>query len=634
MFPHISFRTKLFFIYSLIVAALCAVIFGAFYWRDYHIARRSLLSALHTDVERATGQLDSLLFTADLLATQLKSNGDIAGAMYLSTFAERPASYFRDHPALASRLQETMSSIVGIDVLSYYRIALINRNGALLSIGAYASPLQVKEKLADTAWFSRLDGTIAHGNRLLLPPHADNWGENGLEVISLIRKIDSNGYVHSLAEIQIPAAQLARIEPANDPSFREGGKQLWIFDGDGRQVWPTPLAAEDRDRRMAEAFYGEIRATSGSAFTKEASLDRRYMLAVHRSGNSEWTVVVSEPTDVLTKPIRETGTIFLIIAVLVILISLATIYVSTKIALRPLTELSRIMVDLPLRPHKAEGLFSHLDAQSTHNEVLHLYRSFRKMLDRLETSKEEAVRASSRELHARFVALQAQINPHFLYNTLSLVGMMGRETGNPRILRICTKLVDMLRYVTYAEESKVTIRQEVEHTRNYLDIMQMRYEDHLQCRIEMEETLMETEIPKLTLQPFVENALKHAFVRKRYPWSLSLRGETDDRGWRLTVSDDGSGFPASFLARWEERMRQSREGMQRDVQAGTAFASAGGPADVGEPRTEGSGLANLYERLRIAYGERLDFSLRNLPGGGAEVSIAVSGQTADKEGSQ
>ncbi|WP_135549320.1 cache domain-containing sensor histidine kinase [Paenibacillus cymbidii] len=616
MLARISLQTRLFVTYSLIVILLIGVTLGAFYARDRSIAYANLLASLNKDVERVAAQMDNLLFTADLMTTQIKNNADIANTFYLLAFEEQPGSYFQRNAAVAGRLQEIVSSIAGVDVLSFYRIAIIGRTGAQLSIGAYADPANVRSGIANLAWIRELDvGATANGvpiNRLLLAPHPDPWGNGGKEVISLVRRIDTNGYFHSLVEIQVPYAQLAAMGTMRyDPGFRSGDKKVWVFGRDGELVVPSPLAATAEEKATAELFYRDIHTQVGQSFTLHSGSKSRNVVAVNRSRNSEWTVAVSESYGTLMEPIRRTGYLFAAIALMLILLSLTTIYYSTRLAVRPLRQLSRVMSEVPGYQGGTDGMLRKLDVQSTQNEVAQLYRTFRKMLARLEESKEVAVQSYSRELHAQFIALQAQINPHFLYNTLSLVGVMGRAAGNPLILRVCTMLVEMLRYVTYDSDKPATIRDEMAHTHNYLAIMKTRYEDHLLFAIEVPAAMDEIALPKLTIQPFVENAIKHAFVHKKRPWKVSVIGSMHDDGWRIAIRDDGAGFAHSVLDAWAERSVLS------------SYGSLLSP-DNGQRGGGGSGIVNTYARLHIAFGARLRFALRNLPEGGAEVEIAVA----------
>ncbi|MBO9606168.1 MAG: histidine kinase [Paenibacillaceae bacterium] len=618
MLPSVSFRTKLFLIYSFIVLILILSTFGAFYWRDKQIASEALLGSLQQDAERAVGQIDAMLQAADLLASQIKANTDVASTFYLLSFAERPEAYFRQNPAAAGRLQGTIGAIVGVDVLSFYRISVISDKGAFISIGAYADSVKVQEGIKDKPWFrDKPPGSFEPlRNQWILPPHADPWGEAGQQVISVIRRIETNGNYHSIVEIQVPYDRLALLGTMqHDAAIRDGVKQVLVFGQNDGLVVPPAEQATEGERALAEALYPAVREQAGTAFTMQLRAPDNYVLAATRSRNSEWIVVVSERWSELAAPIRRTGYWFAATGLALLAVSLLTVYVSSRMAVKPLTRLTRIMGEVPFRRDHAVRLFEKVDINATHNEVVHLYHSFRKMLDRLEESKEQAVQSYARELKARYIALQAQINPHFLYNTLSLIGMMGRDTGNPDILRVCSMLVDMLRYVTYASDSTVRVRDEVEHTLNYLHIMKTRYEDHLTFEIDIPETVMEEKVPKLTLQPFVENAIKHAFARKRYPWHIQIRGHVLEDGWSIRISDDGSGFPAPVLRQWsgDEPLPESVSG-------------------ANEPeRADGSGIKNTYERLKIEFGSRLLFRLANRPDGGAEVELGTCG-TPESEG--
>jgi two-component system, LytTR family, sensor kinase len=206
---------------------------------------------------------------------------------------------------------------------------------------------------------------------------------------------------------------------------------------------------------------------------------------------------------------------------------------------------------------------------------------------RLEAEATE-LRAESAELHAqvtdaRLNALRAQLNPHFLFNTLNAVSTLVDEDP-PGARRMIARLSDLLRHTLgEGDEQEITLARELEMLRLYLDIMEVRFQGKLDVSIESEPSLDDALVPNLVLQPLVENAFRHGLARVQGAGRVTVRAERDDGDLVLSVRDNG-----------------------------------GGPAN---PVREGVGLTNTRSRLTQLYGERQRLALTAAEGGGALVEV-------------
>jgi two-component system, LytTR family, sensor kinase len=206
---------------------------------------------------------------------------------------------------------------------------------------------------------------------------------------------------------------------------------------------------------------------------------------------------------------------------------------------------------------------------------------------RLEAEATE-LRAESAELHAqvtdaRLNALRAQLNPHFLFNTLNAVSTLVDE--DPRgARRMIARLSDLLRHtLAEGDEQEITLSRELEMLRLYLDIMEVRFQGKLDVSIETEPSLDGALVPNLVLQPLVENAFRHGLAPMKGAGRVTVGAERDDGDLVLTVRDNGSGPP--------------------------------------NPVREGVGLTNTRSRLTQLYGERQRLALTTVEGGGALVEV-------------
>jgi len=206
------------------------------------------------------------------------------------------------------------------------------------------------------------------------------------------------------------------------------------------------------------------------------------------------------------------------------------------------------------------------------------------------------VRANELQLQARLDALQAQINPHFIYNVLNVISSRSFSLGDEVIGEICQDISKMLRYSTSTIDKYVDFEQEIAHVGYYLDLQKKRYEQRLNYTIDVSESLLALQVPKLILQPFVENAVDHGYKNGKKGINISINAHGDRQNWIIEFIDDGCGFDSDTLAKLEESVRQADKNHL--------------PMSIGK-----MGIVNTYARLRIHFEEVHIFFGNNKDGG-------------------
>lgn len=182
------------------------------------------------------------------------------------------------------------------------------------------------------------------------------------------------------------------------------------------------------------------------------------------------------------------------------------------------------------------------------DEVQELEHSFDLMVQRLNTSFQL-------EKKAYLNALQAQMNPHFLYNCLSTIAGMCIVGRTQNIPEFCNCLADILRYETTYENKPVTLQDELKNVTDYLELMKLRYETDFTYELAVDKSLLQMPLPRLVLQPILENCFEHGFRDMAPPWRIRVEvSRTGDR-WRIAVADNGCGMSegicgSSCCARW------------------------------------------------------------------------------------
>ena len=231
-------------------------------------------------------------------------------------------------------------------------------------------------------------------------------------------------------------------------------------------------------------------------------------------------------------------------------------------------------------------------------EATILADSMNTMIDKINELLEQVKMEQIRLRKAEFELLQAQINPHFLYNTLDAIIWLAEAGEQKKVVSMVKNLSDFFRTSLNRGRDLNSIKEEMLHVTSYLQIQQVRYQDILSYDIDMPEELEKYSIPKITVQPLVENALYHGIKNKRGMGNIRIYGEKEEDGFRIIVRDNGIGIT-------EERLLQVREGIKNKFLTGKDFY----------------GLYNVNERIRLNFGEAYGIDIKSVPGDGTEVQI-------------
>ena len=233
-------------------------------------------------------------------------------------------------------------------------------------------------------------------------------------------------------------------------------------------------------------------------------------------------------------------------------------------------------------------------------EVSMLSDSLNTMIDKINELLEQVTKEQRRLRKAEFELLQSQINPHFLYNTLDAIVWLAESGEQKKVVSMVGSLSEFFRTSLNQGKDIISIREELQHVRSYLEIQQIRYQDILKYEIHVPEELQKYLIPKITIQPLVENALYHGIKNKRGFGSIVISGKEEKDFLVLEIIDNGIGMS-------EERLRQVEEGIWHKVPT---------EKDI-------YGLYNVNERIRLNFGEKFGISIESVYGEGTVVSVRL-----------
>jgi two-component system sensor histidine kinase YesM len=248
------------------------------------------------------------------------------------------------------------------------------------------------------------------------------------------------------------------------------------------------------------------------------------------------------------------------------------------------------------------------------DEITELGISFNIMIGKIRELLAAKMKEQESLKKAELRALQAQINPHFLYNTLDTIIWMAEAQQTDQVVQLVSALSNFFRISLSKGRDWITIGEEIERTRSYLTIQKMRYRDILDYRIEVDEAVLDNTILKLILQPLVENALYHGIKNKRSGGVIHVRArQRGDGQIVLEVEDNGVGFTPERLAHVQAQIND----------------------DTSEIRLEsGFGIDNVNKRVQLYYGRQYGLSIESERHAGTRVTLvipAVAGEAVEKE---
>lgn len=375
--------------------------------------------------------------------------------------------------------------------------------------------------------------------------------------------------------------------------------ETYIVARDGRIV--APQAAQPAERPPV------IRDVPALAREREAYTERRPegLVVASRPAMADWTVVSFTPDRDLNVELNQTKQfILIVVAALVVAATALATLVSRSIS----SPLKRVIQEMRL---VERGNFRGQLNVKSYEEINILAASFNRMVRRMDELIERVRLSAASEKSAQLQALQSQVNPHFLYNTLDMIYWMLDERGSDKLGRVVLSLSRLFRYSSQWDEgADVSLREELEQITHYLTIIGTRLEGRLTTEIRIDERYGDVRLPKMTLQPIIENAVKYGLEPLDRPGSLRVEAAEAGGVLRIVIADDGIGIPPDRLA-----------ALNASLQAASAGGEETERRDAKPGR--GIGLQNLHRRLTLMYGESYGVSVASRLGEGTTVTVSM-----------
>lgn len=314
------------------------------------------------------------------------------------------------------------------------------------------------------------------------------------------------------------------------------------------------------------------------------------LVVYSKVADSNWMLVEITPWERITSgSVKLAGAIITIGIGALLLAFLLTLWLSRQL-LKPIAQLVRAMKNYDVGGKQAE-----LAGDYT-NEFGILFAGFRRLNERIQALYASLAQRYEQQRKAEIEALQANINPHFLYNTLDQLNWMAIAEGQEKMSRILELMGRMFRIGLSHGESFITIDEELTHVACYLEIQQIRWEDGLEYEVQASQEVRNLFIPKMTLQPFVENSIIHGF-NARQGGRIQIKAEEKDGRVRMTITDDGSGLAPESKG---SHRRKGGYGIRNVRERFSAFFNENYEIQVKDGEFEGVVVTIIFPRLEEA----------------------------------
>ena len=320
------------------------------------------------------------------------------------------------------------------------------------------------------------------------------------------------------------------------------------------------------------------------------------LYSISRSEKTGWTVVDCTNVKELLSKSRQAQSVYVLTAIILVIVALLFSRFMARSITLPIQKLRDSMKKVQ------EGDFSVSDVVvDSKNEIGSLTKSFDVMTHRIHELMEQNVHEQEEKRRSELKALQSQINPHFLYNTLDSIIWMAEGKKNEEVVLMTASLARLLRQSISNEDEVVPIANEVEYARGYLTIQKMRYKDKLEFQIEVDSSILYIPLIKLVLQPIIENAIYHGLKYKESKGLLIVKGFMKDGNAVLQVIDDGVGMDEETLAHIYDKHKVNYH-------------------------SNGVGVYNVQKRLKLYYGEDYGITYTSELGKGTTATITIPGR--------
>jgi two-component system, sensor histidine kinase YesM len=533
-------------------------------------------------LKQANRNIENNLDEFENLPGLIYSSSDVMAVLRDQSFKNQSEMY-QDQFLLESFLTNTYldndSDILGAFLLSNSRAFVSTRtsyNG--FDLENYSLPYGEEHALGENM-------------EIMLPDQATLTFKGNPPYILLMKQITDFDNRKSLGTLFL-AVKLSFIEKILEDLEEEENATLWIMDPSGHVIFHTD--SEKIGSVMKEVK--EYPILNGSFQTVEN--EEKTLISLSQSTEHKWILVHSIPLKFLTEDtdIVKNVTVFAFI-ILAIILACISIFLAWSVT-KPIKRLGQIMQEV-----EKGNLHVSIPIHAK-DEVGILAQSFNSMITKIRELIKKNDSIEIRQKDAELYALQSQINPHFMYNTLQTISMAVEDGESLTVVEMVAKLGRMLRYSLSNKDRLVPISQEVAHIQDYLMLQKYRFEERLAFDIQIELDGDHYFTPKFILQPIVENSIKYG-LEKRKGLKIEVRvtqlKEQGKNDILFVIRDNGPGIG-------KERLEKINLDLHSDPMG---------------KRESGFGILNVHARVMMMFGKHYELKVNSVEGEGTEITIQI-----------
>lgn len=428
------------------------------------------------------------------------------------------------------------------------------------------------------------------------------------QVFTLHRRIERIPSNEPLGFLSIDV-KLSSLQDIAEQLYDSRQERLYVTDTVGNIIYSGQ--EEMIGQAMNEDWYDEqLEAFSQN---EQGSFEINHSMFVYQrinQENADWLIIKEIPEKHLLQEANRSVMINLIMFGLALLVIIAaTVLISIRVT-APIKRLADYMNEVKT------GNLNVAVLPAGKDEIGMLTKRFRTMM---ETINDLILREYKLELSSKtsqLKALQAQINPHFLNNTLQIIGTLALELKVPQIYTLISALAKMMHYSMHNSDSTVTLKDELEHVNAYMELQKERFENRFSYTSEVPDHLLHLKVPKLILQPIMENYFKHGLSVTETDGRIRLQASQDKSFVFIVIENNGTSIPPGQLEGLSlELQRQAEAEFDADTEADESVRNELIPATIG--------LHNVLARLRLVYGEAASLELENLEPVGVRIILKL-----------
>lgn len=586
-----SMRTKLFILFS---ATIVAILILTMLLLNYFISdryRERLINSSDQSYEQAYSFLGNYVETMIFVSDLIYYNGDVQRVLSSPDFRphRNDAEQYREFLVL----DQVMSSAEMAQSIYLARI-YIPDNIYYSNNFRHFAPKSELEARPDYERF--LDQ--ADNQKVFFTPPENIYPPNltyPVNVVSLFRKISAtDGTVGHIGDLQV-CVLTSQLQSVLDKADITESGLVYLIDRQGNII----SVSENGERLMESIHSTKLLPAFGEnvSWSQHMLMGERYLVNQKQLPMADWMLVALVPEKEIAMQERQIGFIIFSLTLVAVAAVFLISYLIAEYYSRRLRLLRNRM--LSIRDENLEVARGGMGQ----DEIGELFDSYADMTHEIKKLMLEQYKSGKEVKSAQFKALQAQINPHFLYNTLDLINWEAMDHNAPEIADIALSLARFYRISLNKGRQVVSIREELTHVKAYVSIENRHFDDAIALDIDVPEDILELGCINIILQPFVENAIVHGIAENPAITSCAIRisGRREGEDVLLEVEDDGIGMSQSQMKRLME------------------------PSPPGE--AGGYGIRNVQSRLRLCYGEAYGLTYRSEQGKGTVVTIRIPAWT-------